>query len=76
MKGSSNATNGKYHCSNPGIYLEGTKNDLVINVELQSGEESNSLTPSSSDDVSFALCKVSNIPLQDGFALIFHFTII
>lgn len=64
MKGSSNATNGKYHCSNPGIYLEGTKNDLVINVELQSGEESHSLSPSSSDDVSFALCKVSNIPLQ------------
>lgn len=64
MKGSSKPTNGMYHSSNPGIYLDKTKNDLVINIELQSGEEENVLSPASSDDVSFALCRVSNIPLQ------------
>ena len=39
---------------NPGIYLDSNKNDLIINVELQSGTELQN-HPSSSDDISFAM---------------------
>ena len=69
MKGHSTKTNGHYNCSNPGIYLDNTKNDLVINVELQSGHDESDLSPSSSDDVSYATCKISNIPLQRWICL-------
>ena len=65
MKGSTNKTEGLYHATNPAIFLDPTRNDLIINVELQSGTEvSENSAPSSSDDVSFATCRVNNVPLQ------------
>lgn len=65
MKGSTTqSSTGLYLNSNPAIYLDPTKNDMVINVELQSGTELSEAAPSSSDDVSFATCRVENIPLQ------------
>ena len=40
MKGSTNRSrNNLYLNSNPAIYLDPTKNDMIINVELQSGTE-------------------------------------
>lgn len=64
MKGSTRVNEGIYNSANPGIYLDETKNDLVINVELQSGTETGHLAPAESEEVSFASCRVSNIPLQ------------
>jgi hypothetical protein len=67
MKGSTNknSNNGLYNSSNPGIYLDPTKNDLIISVEHQSGTElGGNSPPSSSDDDTFGTCRVSNIPLQ------------
>jgi hypothetical protein len=69
MKGSTNRDpDGHYYSTNPGIYLDGDKNDLVINVELQSqtnvADESSVLAPSPSDEVLYAQCRVSNISLQ------------
>jgi len=62
MKGSTSpkGDDGIYNNANPGIYLAGGKNDLVIDIELQSGQNA----PVSSDDNSFATCIISNIPLQ------------
>ena len=67
MKGSTNKdADGHYYSTNPGIYLDGEKNDLVINIELQSGTTNpeGSNTPSPSDEVLYAQCKVENIALQ------------
>ncbi len=67
MKGSTNKDrDGHYYATNPGIYLDEEKNDLIINIELQSGTraEDDSNSPSPSDEVLFAKCVVSNIPLQ------------
>ena len=69
MKGSTNKTNGFYNSSNPGIYLDSTKNDLVVDIELQSNTQSNTNVPSSSDDISYATCRLSNIPLQRWFCV-------
>ena len=68
MKGSTNKTEGLYYASNPGIYLDPTRNDLIINVELQSGTElDDSSAPSSSDDVSFAIVELTIYHYKDGF---------
>tara|TARA_B100000795_G_C22800455_1_gene441608 strand:+ start:3069 stop:3860 length:792 start_codon:yes stop_codon:yes gene_type:complete len=64
MKGSTTSTSGFYNNSNPGMYLDAKKNDLVIDIELQSGTNLSSNTPSPTDDTSFATCRVPNIPLQ------------
>ena len=67
MKGSTNknSNNNLYNSSNPGIYLDPRKNDLIISIEQQSGTElGGNSAPSSSDDDKFHTCRVSNIPLQ------------
>ena len=70
MKGSTvtdENDNGHYYSSNPGIYLDDKKNNLIINVELQSGTRFNdsSNPPASSDEPPlYAECIVENIPLQ------------
>ena len=72
MKGNTNKSpDGLYYSTNPGIYLDNSKNDLIINIELQSGTgteiEDTLVSPSPSGDTGdtlYATCKVENIPLQ------------
>ena len=70
MKGSTNKdSDGHYYSTNPGIYLDGEKNDLIINVELQSGTKLSEdgldvNAPAPTEDVLYAQCKLENIALQ------------
>ena len=75
MKGSTNKDcDGHYYSTNPAIYLDDDKNDLVINIELQSqtnvGEgtapaSTNDATNSQCNDSTlYAQCRVNNIALQ------------
>lgn len=65
MKGATSKSNsGFYVNSNPAIYLDPTKNDIIINVELQSGTGTNNAPAISDDDTPFATCRIANIPLQ------------
>ncbi len=75
MKGSTNKEENDphYYSTNPGIYLDDKKNDLIINIELQSGTRLNDngldvMAPSATSENEgsplYANCIIENIPLQ------------